>query len=90
MGKTYGEKPIVFRFEENGEEYMIGSEVLFHLVVNWDFPVVMLLSRNHNKRGGANCIRCLKMPVFHRTYIFFTLHFFNIPNKSIIFISKSF
>ncbi|XP_023342102.1 SWI/SNF-related matrix-associated actin-dependent regulator of chromatin subfamily B member 1 [Eurytemora carolleeae] len=27
MGKTYGEKPIVFRFEENGEEYMIGSEV---------------------------------------------------------------
>ena len=53
MGKTYGEKPIVFRFEENGEEYMIGSEVLFHLVVNWDFPVVMLLSRNHNKRGGG-------------------------------------
>ena len=29
MGKTYGEKPIVFRFEENGEEYMIGSEVRF-------------------------------------------------------------
>lgn len=27
MGKTYGEKPIVFKFEENGEEYMIGSEV---------------------------------------------------------------
>jgi len=27
MGKTYGEKPIVFRFEPNGEEYMIGSEV---------------------------------------------------------------
>ena len=26
-GKTYGEKPVVFRFEENGEEYMIGSEV---------------------------------------------------------------
>lgn len=27
MGKTYGEKPIVFRFEEGGEEFMIGSEV---------------------------------------------------------------
>jgi hypothetical protein len=27
MGKTYGEKPIMFRFEENGEEFMIGSEV---------------------------------------------------------------
>ena len=27
MAKTYGEKPIIFSFEENGEEYMIGSEV---------------------------------------------------------------
>ena len=26
-GKTYGEKPIVFKFSEDGEEYMIGSEV---------------------------------------------------------------
>ena len=25
--KTYGEKPIIFAFEENGEQYMIGSEV---------------------------------------------------------------
>jgi len=25
-GKTYGEKPIVFKFSEDGEEYMIGSE----------------------------------------------------------------
>ena len=35
--------------------------------------------------------RCLKMPVFHRTYISFTLHkafitFSNITNKSIIFL----
>ena len=27
MSKTYGEKPIIFSFEEGGEEYMIGSEV---------------------------------------------------------------
>ena len=27
MAKTYGEKPIIFAFEENGEQYMIGSEV---------------------------------------------------------------
>jgi len=27
MAKTYGEKPIIFSFEEGGEEYMIGSEV---------------------------------------------------------------
>merc|ERR1711936_1225742 len=27
LGKTYGEKPIIFSFEENGEQYMIGSEV---------------------------------------------------------------
>ena len=27
MSKTYGEKPIIFAFEENGEQYMIGSEV---------------------------------------------------------------
>ena len=27
MAKTYGEKPIIFSFEENGEQYMIGSEV---------------------------------------------------------------
>ena len=52
MGKTYGEKPIVFRFEENGEEYMIGSEVLFNFFMNWDFPEVMFLSRNHNEGGG--------------------------------------
>ena len=26
MGRTYGEKPIVFKFSEDGEEYMIGSE----------------------------------------------------------------
>ena len=25
--KTYGEKPIIFRFENDGEDYMIGSEV---------------------------------------------------------------
>ena len=25
--KTYGEKPLSFSFEENGEMYMIGSEV---------------------------------------------------------------
>ena len=53
MGKTYGEKPIVFRFEENGEEYMIGSEVLFNFFMNWDFPEVMFLSRNHNEGGGS-------------------------------------
>lgn len=29
MAKTYGEKPIIFAFEENGEQYMIGSEVSF-------------------------------------------------------------
>ena len=29
MAKTYGEKPIIFAFEENGEQYMIGSEVTF-------------------------------------------------------------
>ena len=28
MAKTYGEKPIIFAFEENGEQYMIGSEVI--------------------------------------------------------------
>ena len=27
MTKTYGEKPLIFAFEENGEQYMIGSEV---------------------------------------------------------------
>eukprot|EP00090_Calanus_glacialis_P026394 TRINITY_DN414_c0_g1_i1.p1 TRINITY_DN414_c0_g1~~TRINITY_DN414_c0_g1_i1.p1 ORF type:complete len:371 (-),score=137.99 TRINITY_DN414_c0_g1_i1:150-1262(-) len=27
MSKTYGEKPLIFSFEENGEQYMIGSEV---------------------------------------------------------------
>ena len=27
MAKTYGEKPIIFSFEEGGDEYMIGSEV---------------------------------------------------------------
>jgi len=27
MVKTYGEKPLVFRFDDDGEEYMIGSEV---------------------------------------------------------------
>jgi len=27
MSKTYGEKPLIFAFEENGEQYMIGSEV---------------------------------------------------------------
>ena len=27
MSKTYGEKPIIFSFEEGGEQYMIGSEV---------------------------------------------------------------
>ena len=33
-GKTYGEKPIVFKFSEDGEEYMIGSEVsLTYLLV---------------------------------------------------------
>ena len=26
VGKTYGEKPIVFRFSPDGEDYMIGSE----------------------------------------------------------------
>ena len=25
--RTYGKKPIIFSFEENGEQYMIGSEV---------------------------------------------------------------
>ena len=27
MVKTYGEKPIIFSLEENGEQYMIGGEV---------------------------------------------------------------
>jgi len=27
MSKTYGEKPLIFAFEDNGEQYMIGSEV---------------------------------------------------------------
>ena len=27
MTKTYGDKPLVFAFEPNGEQYMIGSEV---------------------------------------------------------------
>ena len=27
LSETYGEKPIIFSFEENGEQYMIGSEV---------------------------------------------------------------
>ena len=27
VGKTYGEKPIMFRFSADGEDYMIGSEV---------------------------------------------------------------
>ena len=27
MAKTYGKKPITFSFEENGEQFMIGSEV---------------------------------------------------------------
>ena len=27
MINTYGEKPLVFKFGEDGEEYMIGSEV---------------------------------------------------------------
>jgi len=27
MTKTYGDKPLIFSFEERGEEYMIGSEV---------------------------------------------------------------
>jgi len=27
MTRTYGEKPLIFSFEEGGEEYMIGSEV---------------------------------------------------------------
>ena len=27
MSKTYGDKPLVFAFDGDGEEYMIGSEV---------------------------------------------------------------
>ena len=33
MAKTYGEKPIIFSFEENGEQYMIGSEVSLVLLI---------------------------------------------------------
>lgn len=35
MAKTYGEKPIIFSFEEGGEEYMIGSEVNLDFKVKW-------------------------------------------------------
>lgn len=45
--KTYGEKPLSFQLEENGEYYCIGSEVIY--VYNSVFYVVcveMLLNRN--------------------------------------------
>ena len=29
MTKTYGDKPLVFAFDGDGEQYMIGSEVIF-------------------------------------------------------------
>ncbi len=57
MGKTYGEKPIVFKFEENGEEYMIGSEVgnylrLFRGALYKKYPGLMrrTLSNEERKR----------------------------------------
>jgi SWI/SNF-related matrix-associated actin-dependent regulator of chromatin subfamily B protein 1 len=57
MGKTYGEKPIVFRFEENGEEYMIGSEVgnylrLFRGALYKKYPglVRRMLSNDERRR----------------------------------------
>ena len=39
MAKTYGEKPIIFAFEENGEQYMIGSEVIDHFS-DYDFTYI--------------------------------------------------
>ena len=44
MAKTYGEKPIIFSFEENGEQYMIGSEVHSCLHDSCSVPKVHLLS----------------------------------------------
>ena len=34
MSKTYGDKPLVFAFDGDGEEYMIGSEVHFVFMIH--------------------------------------------------------
>ena len=45
MAKTYGEKPIIFSFEENGEQYMIGSEVSQFSPYNPTFLIDILSHR---------------------------------------------
>lgn len=35
--RTYGDKPLSFQLEENGEFYCVGSEVCSFLLNIWDF-----------------------------------------------------
>ena len=44
MSKTYGDKPLVFAFDGDGEEYMIGSEVHSCLHDSCSVPKVHLVS----------------------------------------------
>ena len=45
MAKTYGEKPIIFSFEEGGDEYMIGSEVSEHIQDKFKLNKIALYSQ---------------------------------------------
>ena len=76
-GKTFGEKPIIFALEENGEQFMIGSEVgvylrLFRGALYKKYPGLVrrnltnedrkkLVEMGHSQHVGASSISLLKV-----------------------------
>ena len=97
--------PLMFMTHENQIWAMdtFSTQTGWTTYTAWDFRnglmefislFATLLSNIKDVKNQRELKRCLKMHIFHRTYISFTLHkafllFFNITNKSIIFISES-